>query len=128
MQDTISNTLRVHCGDVGLAGAHLIFSDSVLPAILIPDFEVRFHYDADSSLTRVLIPPVWGLLPTFGTGALLSIDGPGQLVEAYTTDYFDSEVPTVIVIGGADIDLVIGLIVYIFGGGPLPEPAELADA
>jgi hypothetical protein len=118
--------LDVHYGSDSLAGAYLVFNDSVTPTCLLPAPVWAFAYHFDGNETRVLL--ITEIENQVFSGPLLTLEGPGQLVEAYTTDYDDSEIPILIVIAGADIDLAIGLILHIFGGGPLPEPFELADA
>jgi len=127
-QNTETNTLDVHYGSDSLAGAYLVFNDSITPTCLLSPPVWTFAYHFDSNETRVLL--IADIENQVFSGPLLTLEGPGILTEAYTTDFFDSEIPVTIsfAAGEVDIDFVVGLIQYIFAGGLLPEPAELVDA
>jgi hypothetical protein len=127
-QNTETNALNVYYGSDSLAGAYLVFSDSITPTCLLSPPVWTLAYYFDSNETRVLL--IADIENQVISGPLLALEGSGILTEVQTTDFFDSEIPVTIsfAAGEVDIDFVLGLIQHIFAGGPLPEPAELADA
>lgn len=126
-QAILTDILSVTFSGDSLAGAFLIFDDSITPTCM-HSTPAMFEYQYNGNETRVLFQvhrndPV-------GSGPIMTIDGPGILVEAHTTDFYDSEVTTTITIetSGVDIDFVVGLVEFIFAGGPLPSPEQYTDA
>ncbi len=126
-QDILTDMLSVTFSGDSLAGAFLIFDDSVTPTCLHPT-PAWFDYYYDGNETRVLFQADFE--SKVGSEPIITIDGPGVLVEAHTTDFYDSEIATTITIetSGVDIDFVVGLVEFIFAGGPLPSPEQYTDA
>jgi hypothetical protein len=123
----------------GLAGAWLIFDDSVTPSIAVPGGVESWGYQyggggtwwdytIDSNTTRVVI--ITDPDKEIRSGPLLTLEGPGVLDRVYTTDFHNAKMFPEILLsyGEVDIDFAVGLIGHIFAGGPIPEPGELADA
>lgn len=127
-QNLLDNTVEVFYADGGLAGAWLIFDDSVTATCAFPGpvFACMHHFDGDETNVLVLTERENEIY----SGPLLTVEGPGILIEAQTADFYDSDISTAISVFSGDlgINFVVGLVGHVFSDSPLPEPAELADA
>lgn len=129
-QNTSTNILSVGVIGYGLAGAYLVFNDSITPTCLQPDPVVFFGHYYDGDTTRVLF--MTDIDNEVFSGPIVMLEGPGLLLEAQTADFHLTPISTEIAYTSdeyeIDIDFAVGLLSYIFIGTPLPSPVEYTDA